>query len=311
MENSALGSLHWDDAPVFLAIARQGTLSAASQQLGIGVATVSRRIERLEAALGVTLFLRHQSGYRLTAEGAQLLPRAEQLESAMQGFRHQAIPLDEVSGHVRLATAENLANPIIIPALAPLLHRYPRLSIDVVTEVSTVNLHGQQADLAIRMTRPIRGNLKIRRVGTLGYGLYGCKSCIEARNAAAGLQALEQDRFIGWSEEFAHLPAARWLDTHLQGRALTLSTTTLSAQLEAAVAGIGLAVLPHFLARRAGLESVSVEMAIDQPVWLVIHSDLSASRRVRVVAEHVVASLQDPVHGLMDPSGQPVDKGSL
>lgn len=51
--------LNLNDAPVFLAIARTGTLTAAAEQLGTGIATVSRKIERLEQALGVTLFLRH------------------------------------------------------------------------------------------------------------------------------------------------------------------------------------------------------------------------------------------------------------
>ena len=57
--------LNLNDAPVFLAIARTGTLTAAAKQLGTGIATVSRKIERLEQALGVTLFLRHQTAPQL------------------------------------------------------------------------------------------------------------------------------------------------------------------------------------------------------------------------------------------------------
>lgn len=300
MENTDADRLHWDDAPVFLAIARHGTLTAAAQALGIGVATVSRRVERLEAALGIALFLRHQSGYRLTEEGESLLPRAEQLEEAMSGFRQQATSVDEVSGQVRLATAENLANIIIIPTLAPLLTRYPQLSVDVVTDIPTVNLHRQDADLAVRMTRPSRGNLKVRRVGTLKYGLYGSRACLEARRDLSEQQAFEQDRFIAWSDAYANLPAAQWLDSHLEGRRVVLSTTTLSAQVQAAVAGIGLAVLPHLVAREAALERLPVLVDVEQPVWLVVHSDLSESRRIRVVADHIVRSLQDPAFGLTD-----------
>ncbi len=300
MESSGIDRLHWDDAPVFLAIARQGTLSSTAKELGVGVATVSRRIERLEKALGVSLFLRHQSGYRLTREGEDLLPRAEQLEQAMLGFRQQQTQSDEVSGHVRLATAENLANIIIIPALASLLAKYPDLTIDVVTDISTVNLHGQEADLAVRMTRPTRGNLKIRRVGALEYGLYGSNSYLGSRVQTDDPGELAQDRFIGWAEGFAHLPAAQWLDTHLQGHTLILRTTTLSAQLQAVIAGIGLAVLPVFVAENAGLERLPVTLDFNQAIWLAVHSDLSRSRRIRVVADHVVAALQDPAYGLVD-----------
>lgn len=86
MENA----LNWNDTPAFLAVARTGTLTGAASALGAGVATVSRRIERLEAALGVPLFARAQTGYQLTDEGTALLPRAEALEAAMDGFRSAA-----------------------------------------------------------------------------------------------------------------------------------------------------------------------------------------------------------------------------
>ena len=58
-------AVQWDDARIFLAVARGGSLSAAALVLGLGIATVSRRLQRLEEALGVPLFSRHQSGYRL------------------------------------------------------------------------------------------------------------------------------------------------------------------------------------------------------------------------------------------------------
>jgi len=73
---------HWDDARIFLAIARAGTLSGAADKMNMGIATVSRRLDRLEQSLKVPLFSRHQSGYRLIDDGAALLARAEAL-----GFR--------------------------------------------------------------------------------------------------------------------------------------------------------------------------------------------------------------------------------
>ncbi len=78
---------HWDDARIFLAIARAGTLSGAADKMNMGIATVSRRLDRLEQALNVPLFSRHQSGYRLTDDGEALLARAEALEYAGLGVR--------------------------------------------------------------------------------------------------------------------------------------------------------------------------------------------------------------------------------
>ena len=285
-------ALNWNDTPAFLAVARTGTLTGAAASLGAGVATVSRRIERLEAALGVPLFARAQTGYQLTDEGSALMPRAEALEAAMDGFQSAAQAGRGVRGHVRVATAENLANPLLIPSLGSLLAAHPGLTVEVSTDVASVNLHKRDADLAVRMVRPTRGHLTVRRIGSLGFGLYGSVDYVAQRGGGTGL---EGDSSIAWADRFGDLPAAQWLARSFRDAAPAVVTSTLASQLSAAKAGLGLAVLPHFLAREAGLERLPVELGVDQDIWLVMHSDLMASQRVRVVADHLVAVIE--AHG--------------
>ncbi|WP_434803126.1 LysR family transcriptional regulator [Paracoccus aerodenitrificans] len=292
------GRLRWDDARVFLAIARTGSLSGAAASLGTGLATVSRQIERLEAALGLTLFSRHQNGYRLTDDGAALLERAETLELAAEAFTEGSAAQTGIAGRVRLATAETLANNIIIPALPKLTNQYPDLTLEVVTDVPAVNLHRRDADLAVRLVKPERGNVTIRRLGTLGFGLYASRVYAEHRRDDA---RLETDRFITWCETYGHLPAARWVERALRGRAPTLATTTLSAQLAAAISGVGLAVLPHFLGRQNNLVCLQGDLGIDREIWLAIHSDLAQSRRVRVVADFLAGLIRDAKQELETP----------
>lgn len=280
--------IQWDDARVFLAIARAGTLSGAAIALEAGVATVSRRLDRLEAALGVPLFSRHQSGYRLTDDGEALLEQAEALEHAGQAFGEAAQQQGQVAGCVRLATAENLANALIVPSLPKLFATHPGLRVEIVSGVQTVNLHRRDADLAVRMLKPEAGNVTIKRLGTLGFGLYGARGYLDARSAGADAATFDEDSFIGWTESHSHLPAAKWIARMLQGRPCQMQANTLSAQMAAAKAGIGLAVLPHFLARQAGLVCLLPELGADQPIWLAIHANLAHSRRVRAVADHLI-----------------------
>jgi DNA-binding transcriptional LysR family regulator len=291
--------LNLDDAPVFLAIARTGTLTAAAKQLGTGIATVSRKIKRLEYSLGIPLFLRHQTGYKLTDEGQALLPRAEALEIAAQSFRANAAFEAEAIGHVRVATAENLANDMIIPSLSKLMQSHPDLTVEVLTDITTSNLHRQDADLAVRMVRPERGNLTVRKIGVLGYGLYGSQEYLDNRKSARD-NPISGDRYIGWTERQQMLPAAQWVERMLKGDAPIITTSSLLGQMSAAIAGLGLAVLPHFLAVDAGLVPVSTDLGLDQPIWLVVHSDLAASRRIKIVADHlasVIAENSDRLEG--------------
>lgn len=292
--------MNWDDAKIFLAIAREGTLSAASKVLKLGIATTSRRLERLEEALGVRLFTRDQLGYKLTDEGSALISQAEALEQAGFAFSNAAHKKNEsVMGHVCLATAQGLADHLIIPALPSLTDVNPNLTLEIVTGVSTVNLHRRDADIALRMVRPESGNVRIRKLGTLGFGLYASERYLQRRPNPDRPNNLEYDDFIGWSEAQQHLNSAQWLERTLRGRPCRLTTTTMSAQFSAVQTGLGLAVLPHFIARKMGLICLQSDIGCDQPIWLAIHSDLAHSRRIRVVADFLTALVYDNQEKLM------------
>tara|TARA_B100001105_G_scaffold252889_1_gene245384 strand:- start:1445 stop:2125 length:681 start_codon:yes stop_codon:yes gene_type:complete len=196
----------WDDTRAFLAVARCGTLSAAAQNLNVGIATLSRRIERLESALKLPLFVRQQSGYELTEDGAELIEKAEALEAAAHAFAVGADTQAQMSGHVRLATAENVATELILPELPAFRAQYPDLLVELVTDISTANLHRRDADLALRMVRPERGNVTLRALGTLGYGLY-CSTSYELRresNPDLGVCAAEATFWHNRSKFFSN-----------------------------------------------------------------------------------------------------------
>src|SRR5512141_2716795 len=80
----------WNDLKAFLAVARGGSTLAAAKALGINQTTVARRIEALEAALGLKLFERGQAGSRLTEAGRDLMAEAEKVEQASAAFRSRA-----------------------------------------------------------------------------------------------------------------------------------------------------------------------------------------------------------------------------
>lgn len=288
---------NWDDTRIFLAVARSGTLSGAAETMDMGIATLSRRLDRLEKSLAVPLFSRHQSGYRLTDDGEALLARAEALEHAGLAFGETARLQGNVAGLVRLATSDNLAAHFILPSLNGLMEKYPDLRVEVLSGVQSVNLHRRDADLAIRMVKPESGNLTLKRLGKVGFGLYSADTGL----AGSTDVAFNHAQYIGWPESHQHLPAARWITRTLRGRPCRVEANTLLAQLSAVSAGLGLGVLPHFMARKNGLLCVNADIGVDQTLWLVMHSDLAHSRRVRVVADHLIALFDEIKDQLTSP----------
>lgn len=290
-------TFNWDDTRVFLAIARAGTLSGAAEAMDIGIATLSRRLERLEHSLSVPLFSRHQSGYRLTDDGEALLERAEALECAGLAFGETAKLQGNVSGLVRLATSDNLATRFILPSLKVLLDKYPDLRVEVNSGVQSVNLHRRDADLAIRMVKPDAGNLTLKRLGSVGFGVY----------RGPGFSGNDDDittettQYVSWPESHQHMPAARWVTRKLRGRPCRVEANSLAAQVAAVSAGLGLGVLPHFMARQHNLHCIAPDVGVDQTLWLVMHTDLAGSRRVRAVADHLMTVFDECRDQLMMP----------
>jgi len=274
-----MGRLNWDDIRLFLALAREGTLSAAALSLGVGVATISRRIDRIEHAIGLPLFLRSQQGYALTDQGAALLPRAERMELSVQEMRVEAALQIEVRGRVRVASVETLIAPVLIPALAPLLEANPGLEVEIIYSPATVNLHRHDADLALRMVVPEGGNLLVRRLATMGFGLYGPTDGARPARHVTWPDLAGAETLLAWSKAFGAAEGGRF------------SVNSLEALLAAVQRGIGIGVLPHFLARRAGVQLISDELPqggkMERPIVLATHAELAASRRVRTVADAI------------------------
>lgn len=284
--------MDWNDLKYFLEVARGGSLTRAADVLRVSQSTVGRRIAELESRLATRLFARHQTGYFLTDEGRELLGRAEAAEDNMLAFERGASGLaPAVSGIVRLATTENLATDLVIPALPRFVARHPQLRLEIVTTTATVELGRRDADLALRVVRPSQGNLKMRRLGEMTHGVYGHRDYL-ARHPARDGDPLAGRAVVTWDEAHAHLPAARWLAQRAPDAHIVLATSTLRAQIAAVRAGLGLAVLPDFLATDPDFVRVlAPDEVFSDGIWLVMHADLAASNRVRAVADFLAETV--------------------
>lgn len=274
-----MARLNWDDVRLFLALAREGTLSGAARSLGVGVATISRRIERIEEAIGLPLFLRNQQGYALTDQGAALLLRAERMELAAHEMRVEAALQVDIRGKVRVASIESLIAPVVIPAVAPLLKANPGLEVEIVYSPVAVNLHRHDADLALRMVVPEAGNLLVRRLASMGFGLYGPSDGTRPERHVTWPDLAGVETLLAWSRSFGAANDPRF------------SVNSMEGLLEAVRLGVGIGVLPHFAARRRGLRLISDALPqggkMERPVVLVTHAELAASLRVRAVADAI------------------------
>ena len=278
--------MDWNDLRYFLGVARTGSLTRTAAHLGVSQSTVSRRIAELENSLGTRLFAHHQTGYFLTDEGRQVLSVATAAEEDILALERGAAGLDtSACGVVRLATSENFATDLIIPALSAFAARYPGILLEIVTGTVTAQLGRHEADMALRVVRPSRGNMKVRWVGVMTYSVYAHRDYL-LRYPAPANDPLAGRAFIVWDEMHAHLPAAAWIAERAPDSSKALVTSRLPEQIAAVRAGLGLAVLHDFLATGDELvRVVDFKEVFSKDLWLVTHADLSASARIRAVGD--------------------------
>jgi DNA-binding transcriptional LysR family regulator len=272
--------MDWDHLRFFVELARRGSLSETSRHLNADHSTVGRRIAALESALGLKLFDRMPRGYVLTEQGTLLAERAAQVEEAVFAVERLAAgAVETVAGEVRISAPPVLASQWLVPLLAPLRRQHPALVLDVIGAIDAANLVQREADMALRLSRPIGDSLVARKLGMLRYGLYGSRAYIDTAPEAAW-------EFLGYDEYLADVPQQRWIENFAGGRRFALRSNDLASLISAARAGIGLTVVPHVLASdSADLVCLAEAPEAARELWLAFHPDLRRSARIRVLLD--------------------------
>lgn len=277
----------WDDARVLLAVLRHGSFTAAARALGFNQSTVSRRVAALEHGLGRPLFRRVNRTLEPTELATRLREHAERIEQAFVALEHAASQDEEPAGRVSLATAEELSSALLVPAFARLHARHPDLALEIVAEGRVADLDRGEADLALRVVRPTRGDLVSRAVATLSYHAYASKGY----RTRAGERPMAELTWVALCDPHGVLPEARWVEALLDGRAPALRTNDTLDLALAASKGIGAALLPEALAgRHRNLVRLSPgsRPVLTRKLWLVTHRGLVDVPRVRAVMDWII-----------------------
>jgi DNA-binding transcriptional LysR family regulator len=285
------GTLKWDDLRVFLAVARQSRLQSAGRSLGIDPATVGRRIAALEEALGAKLFDRSPQGYAITEAGRGLLAHAQAMESQASAAAEEiGGHADRLSGTIRIGAPDGVSNYLLIDACDALSRDNPDLQVQVVALPRMFSLSKREADLAITVSPPTAGRLTVRKIADYRLHLYGRADLVAGLGPLADLADLRDVRGIGYISDMIF---DKELDYYaLLGRETdpSLTSNSLMVQLNWCRRGVGICILPDFVAR-AHPELVAVlpeDIRLSRAFYLVRHQDDARVARINRMAEVVV-----------------------
>lgn len=275
-----------DDLAYLESLKRNGSVAAVGRELGVAPSTVYRRIEALEARLGVACFAR---GEGLNPVGLELAAVAEDAQFKLGALIRKArAEHTEVDGSVTLTTVTGFA-PVLAGVLADLSERHPALHLELhVSDRAGLSVRDRQADIALSLVPRPPPQLVGKKVMHVRYGVF----------AHARLQ--HQAKTAPWvalSRPMHDTPQARWEQKHLKHKPIAISTGSRLAFVEFVRRGVGLGVLPKALAARYPelilLPNHARSLSkLRLPVWLLTHPELHRSPRVAAVMDAISDALK-------------------
>jgi DNA-binding transcriptional LysR family regulator len=281
--------LCWDDLRFFLAVARTGSTLGGAKALKVSQTTAARRVAALEEALGLHLFERRQAGYALTPAGEALVAQAEAVEQAAVAFAEAAgAQAREVSGVVRLTTVEVYATTLLPPLLKALREAHPQIRIELDTTELPRDLAAGEADVALRGGTAVAApGLVGRRIARDPWTLYCSRAYAEANGVPATPEELAGHPIVGGGGDYVWPLYRKWLRRHGLEGAVVIEHGSTSGLLAAVRSGMGMAVLPSFMADQdPELVRVVQPPASDRmELWLLTHERIRHAPRVRAVMD--------------------------
>jgi DNA-binding transcriptional LysR family regulator len=282
----------WNDLKTFLAVARGGSTLAAAKALKINQTTVARRLEALEADVGLKLFERGQSGSRLTEAGEDLVAEAERLEEAAASFDNRAAGHRRgLAGVLRVTATEILANLVVTPSLPEFRRRHPDIRVDLVVSDLPLDLEAGEADVAIRAGVALTvSDLVARKFAEFDFAFYASRDYVRRRGLPGSVEDLRHHDLITGEGARLMLPGVAWMLERLPGVEPVARCNSMTNLLHTLKAGVGIAPFGCLVAD-VDPELVRVLPPIPDlkpGAWVVTRSDMTDVPRVRAFSDFIV-----------------------
>lgn len=173
--------LAFDDLQLFARVAALGTLSAAARERDVPVSQISRALTRIEKACGARLVHRSTHALALTVEGETFLDYCRRIGATLEELEGEfASQAQEPGGLVRVSASTVIAQYQLLPSLAGLSQRHPRLHVELEVSDLIVDMARSGIDIAIRTQTTLPETMVARPLGQLGRALYAAPAYLAA-----------------------------------------------------------------------------------------------------------------------------------
>jgi DNA-binding transcriptional LysR family regulator len=272
--------MNWDDLRIVAAVREHGTYAGAGARLRIDETTVARRVARLQRSLGVSLFDAVDGIRRPTASCEAILAHVHEIAGHVAKIGDVGKELPGLVGRFRIASTTLVAETILAPRAAEFLGANPGLTLSFLTSDENVNFSRWEADLAVRLRKPEKGDFTITKLGDARFCLF---------EPAASSDAADGPIVCCYPDDLDHTVESRFLAAKgllARGRCIT-SNPRIVRELVRTGSAVG--ILPRsFSADLLGDRRLrATPLPVRREIWLLVQNHLKRDPAARGVIEWV------------------------
>jgi DNA-binding transcriptional LysR family regulator len=286
----------WDKLRIFHAVAEAGSFTHAANELGLSQSAVSRQISALEAELAVMLFHRHARGLILTEQGEMLFRTAHDVVAMLNSARTRLTDSrDKPSGDLRISTTVGLGTIWLTPRLKEFTELYPQIRVELILTDEELDLGKREADIAIRLRRPVQPDLIQRKLFTVHNHVYASPDYVQEHGLPRTVEDLDKHAILSFGPTMGYLQGLSWLEKAGRPsgdpREPVLRINSIYGLSRAVRAGIGIAMLPDYI---VGDENTLIKAPFKEDVpsietYFVYPEEMRNSMRIAVFRDFVVS----------------------
>ena len=287
---------------LFIRVVETGSFSKAAEDLGIAQPTATKAVAAIEERLGARLLHRSTRGVTPTEVGALYYEKCKRISREVEDAENLATLLQSgVGGQIRISTSLAFGRRVLVPVVLRYMREHPGVGVDLSFDDRYVNLVEQGIDLAVRMGRLADSTLGARYLGTNPWVMVASPAYLVEHPAPrvpadlAGHSCLIYSSVQGDDRWSFTGPTGVEISVPVKG---LLRTNNLSAVLEAARTGMGVAVLPWYVANDAVADGGVVPVMIDHVLPTQdVHAVYPSPKLVSTKVTHFIAYLQLALQG--------------
>ncbi|MCH2189894.1 MAG: LysR substrate-binding domain-containing protein [Gammaproteobacteria bacterium] len=288
-------------AKIFVTVAKLESFSAAGRELGLTGAAVSKQVQNLEKQLGVQLLNRTTRQVSLTEEGAVYYDGAARALADLAETEQRLQELKErPTGKLKVNAPMSFGNAFLNTPITDFAKEYPDVTMEIDYSDSWVDVVGEGYDVVIRIGEMKDSGLKARKLGDCPIWLCASPECLEKHGKIEGIDQLKEYPAITYSQ---HGRSESWVygDNTTTGSIKlrsVFSANTAELELEACLAGLGIAALPAFAVSSALRDGrllrvlPQYETLPARYIFALFPPNRANSSRVRLFIDSLVGALE-------------------